>query len=151
MEIIINSLRETDIFARQLASLLECGDVVELHGDLGAGKTTLAQYIIKNLAGADVEVTSPTFNIAQLYYTPKFTIWHFDLYRLKSPKELIEIGIDEALDRGVSLIEWPEIAKEFLPGEKLVIKLSCGKNDERVVRLEGYGKWAELIRKIKNG
>ena len=151
MQIILNSLQDTDNFASFLAPHFIVGDVIELKGDLGAGKTTLAQYIIKKLAGAEVEVTSPTFNIVQLYDAPNFTIWHFDLYRVKSAGELVEIGLDEALNSGVSLIEWPEIAQDFLPKEKLVINLSCGKNDERVVRFEGHGKWLEMIGKISNG
>lgn len=143
MQININSLKETENFASNLASLLRAGDIVELHGDLGTGKTTLAKYIIKKLAGAETEVISPTFNIVQLYDTPSFTIWHFDLYRLKSEGELIEIGIDEALDSGVSLIEWPEIAEKYLPKERLIINLYTGKENERVISLKGYGKWED--------
>lgn len=141
MQIVLRSLEDTRRFASLLAQNVKVGDVIELRGDLGAGKTTLAKYIINNLAGVDVEVTSPTFNIVQLYDTPSFTVWHFDLYRLKSPHELVEIGLDEALDCGVSLIEWPEIASHLLPKDRVVINLSCGKNDERVVRLDGAGKW----------
>lgn len=145
MLITINSLQETENFAHHLAKHLSAGDVVEFHGDLGAGKTTLAKYIITKLAGVETEVTSPTFNIVQLYDTPKFTIWHFDLYRLKSEGELVEIGIDEALDNGVSLIEWPEIARNYLPKERLIINLSSGKENERVIKLEGYGKWEDWV------
>lgn len=141
MQIILHSLDDTNKFAARLVPSLKVGDVIELRGDLGAGKTTLAKSVIRILAGTDTEVTSPTFNLVQLYDTPLFTIWHFDLYRLKSPHELVEIGLDEALDSGVSLIEWPEIASHLLPKERLVINLSCGKNDERIVRLEGCGKW----------
>jgi tRNA threonylcarbamoyladenosine biosynthesis protein TsaE len=144
MQIVLRSLEDTKIFASILAQNIKAGDVIELRGELGAGKTALAKCIISNLAGADVEVTSPTFNIVQLYDTPFFTVWHFDLYRLKSPHELVEIGLDEALDGGVSLIEWPEVASHLLPKDRVVINLSCGKNDERVVRLDGAGKWDDL-------
>lgn len=151
MSIILHSLEDTDKFAAALIPHLKTGDVIELQGDLGAGKTTLAKSIISQLSDSEVQVTSPTFNIVQLYDAPEFTIWHFDLYRLKSAVELFEIGIDEALDQGLCLIEWPEIAESILPQEKLIINLSCGKENERVLSLEGYGKWSELIRKIING
>jgi tRNA threonylcarbamoyl adenosine modification protein YjeE len=151
MEIAIPTLRDTEQLAKQLALLLKSGDVVELTGDLGSGKTTFAQFLIRHIVGEEVEVTSPTFNLVQLYDAPGFTIWHFDLYRLKSSHELFEIGLDEALDSGVSLIEWPQIAANLLPKEKLTIKLFCGKNDERVVIVEGSGKWVELIGAIENG
>lgn len=151
MQVAISSLGDTEKLAKKIASLLKAGDVIELIGDLGAGKTTFAKFLIRHLVGEDTEVTSPTFNIVQLYDARGFTIWHFDLYRLKSPHELFEIGLDEALDLGVSLIEWPEIASYMLPKERLVIKLFSGKNDERVVLLEGSGKWLELIGTIQNG
>lgn len=145
MQITLSSLQETDNFAKCLSPHLAIGDVVELKGDLGAGKTALARCIINNLSGSDADVTSPTFNIVQLYDTLDFTIWHFDLYRLKSPHELVEIGLDEALSGGVSLIEWPEIAVEYLPQARLIINLSCGKDEQRVLSLDGYGKWEKII------
>ncbi len=151
MQIILNSLQDTHNFAASLASQLKTGDVISLKGDLGAGKTELARTIIHNLAGKNTHVASPTFNIVQTYDTPGFTIWHFDLYRLKYSEELVEIGLEDALNCGVSLIEWPDIAKDFLPKEILTINLFCGKNDERVVMLEGTGKWAEFIKKVSNG
>jgi tRNA threonylcarbamoyladenosine biosynthesis protein TsaE len=152
MSIILHSIEDTDNFARNLVPHLQAGDLIELRGDLGSGKTTLARSIIRKLSGNEAtEVTSPTFNIVHLYEAPIFTIWHFDLYRIKHCEELIEIGIDEALSDGLSIIEWPDIAEKILPQEKLVINLSCGKDDERMLSLEGYGKWLKLIRKITNG
>lgn len=145
MQVILNSLAETDYFAAKLAKNIAVGDVIALQGDLGAGKTALAKCIINHLVSEPVEVTSPTFNLVQLYETPEFIIWHFDLYRLKSAGELIEIGLDEALTNGVSLIEWPEIAEHYLPKEKLVINLSCGKAEQRMLSLEGHGKWQNIL------
>ena len=148
MEISLSSLSDTETLAGKIAALLEAGDVVELTGDLGAGKTTFAKFMIRHLLGVQTEVTSPTFNIVQLYDAPAFTIWHFDLYRLKSPHELVEIGLDEALNSGVSLIEWSEIASDFLPNERLIVKLSCRTNDERVIILEGHGKWQKMLQTL---
>lgn len=151
MQIELHSIADTEKFARYLAPQIRIGDIIELKGDLGAGKTTLAKSIITSLCKAETEVTSPTFNIVQLYDAPNFTIWHFDLYRLKNPGELVEIGIDEALGNGVCLIEWPEIAESLLPKEKLVINLSCVNDAGRILNFEGHGKWLEFIGKLSNG
>lgn len=146
MQIILNSLNDTANFAKRLASYLTIGDAVALKGDLGSGKTTLAGYIINRLSGKNENIISPTFNIVQLYDTPNFIIWHFDLYRLKSEDELVEIGLDEALNSALSIIEWPELAEELLPEETLFINLSCSKNEERVLSLSGRGKWAKILK-----
>ncbi len=150
MLLTLHSLEETKNFAHKLAKLLIQGDVIALTGELGSGKTTLAQYIIKYLCGEEAEVISPTFNLVQLYPALKFTIWHFDLYRLKSAEEIIELGLDEAVDSGVSIIEWPQIAENLLPKEKLLINLACGTNNERVVSLECSGKWGNIWKSEKN-
>ena len=101
--------RRPPISARRLAPWLKVGDVVALHGDLGAGKTAFARALIRVLAGADEEVPSPTFTLVQTYDAPMGPIFHFDLYRIVSPDELTEIGWDEALADGLFvLVEWPE-------------------------------------------
>ena len=88
--------------------------VLLLKGNLGAGKTTFTQYLLKNLGSMD-EVNSPTYSIVNEYHTPKGKIFHFDLYRLKNKEEVWDIGIDEYLDDGcLSIIEWPEIYEEEL-------------------------------------
>lgn len=95
-----------------LAIALRAGDVVALHGDLGMGKSTLARAIIRAMAGADgLEVPSPTFTLVQSYPL-RIPVHHFDLYRLSEPEELEELGLTEALDEGVALVEWPERAFE---------------------------------------
>lgn len=101
--------------AQSLAKDLRPGDVVTFHGDLGSGKTFLCREIIRYFCGADTAVPSPTFNLLQVYKTKEFDIYHYDLYRLKSSEELLELGFDEALDKNLCLIEWPEIAQGFLP------------------------------------
>ena len=78
-----------------LAGLLMAGDVIALHGDLGAGKTTLTRGLIQALCGADEDVPSPTYTLVQAYDGPGFPIWHFDLYRLDRPDEVRELGWDE--------------------------------------------------------
>jgi|GEM_PF-521076 len=111
----LNNESDTVALARNLASQLKAGDLVTLHGDLGAGKTFLAREIIHFFCGDETNVPSPTFNILQVYQAPNFKIYHYDLYRLKSQNELYELGFEDALDGNLCLIEWPKIAAGILP------------------------------------
>lgn len=110
-------------FAQELAFALRTGDTIALHGDLGAGKTTLARAcILACVEGVD-EIPSPTFTLVQAYSGSRFAISHFDLYRLSAPEEIYELGLDNALATGVALIEWPERAGDLLPQERIDIGL----------------------------
>ena len=106
--------QETLNFAADFAKTLKIGDIIALHGTLGVGKTAFTRGIIQSLTGAK-EVPSPTFTLLQTYETPNFDIYHFDMYRLKSPDEAYEIGIEDAFAEGVSFIEWPDKIKGILP------------------------------------
>ena len=100
---------------------LKVRDVILLNGDLGTGKTTFTKLLVQHLGGNLNDVTSPTFNLMHQYQTKNFDVWHFDLYRLKSVDELYNIGIEEALMSGVSILEWGDIAKSFLSGNYIEI------------------------------
>jgi tRNA threonylcarbamoyladenosine biosynthesis protein TsaE len=97
----------TEAFGRDLAARLRPGDVVALFGELGAGKTTLARGILAGL-GHDGDVASPTFPIVIPYETLTFPAWHVDLYRIEDPGEIEELALDEALEDGALIVEWPE-------------------------------------------
>jgi tRNA threonylcarbamoyladenosine biosynthesis protein TsaE len=89
-----------------------------LKGNLGAGKTTFTQFLLKSLGSTD-EVNSPTYSIVNEYNTPKGKIYHFDLYRLKNIEEVYDIGIEEYLDNAfLCIIEWPEVYEDELYGLK---------------------------------
>ncbi|AKK73544.1 ATPase [Chryseobacterium gallinarum] len=89
-----------------------------LKGNLGAGKTTFTQFLLKKL-GSEDEVSSPTYSIVNEYNTPKGKVYHFDLYRLKNIEEVYDIGIEEYLDNFfLCIIEWPEVYEEELYGLK---------------------------------
>ena len=97
----------TAAFGAALAPLLRPGDVVALYGELGAGKTTLARGILHGL-GHEGDVASPTFPIVVPYEELKLPVWHVDLYRIEDPAEVEELALEEALDGGALLVEWPE-------------------------------------------
>ncbi len=147
----IGRLDETALgeLAQRLAPRLRAGDFLALRGDLGAGKTAFARALIRALAGRpDEEVPSPTFSIVQPYETPRFPVHHFDFYRLSGPGEAAELGLDEALDAGLVIAEWPERLEDRLPAERLEIMLDETSAPElRDVSLQGIGGWdARLAR-----
>lgn len=121
----------TCAFAQDLAAILRTGDVVAMTGDLGAGKTTLARALIRQLAGEpELEVPSPTYTLTQTYETaPKVT--HFDLYRLAEDSELDELGFEEAAETGIVLVEWPERARQVSEEANLTIALTIAPDGGR--------------------
>lgn len=125
-----------------IASGLKPGIAVALWGDLGSGKTTLARAILRAL-GVREDVPSPTFTLVQSYDTTP-PVAHYDLYRLKSATEMVELGFDDALADGAVLVEWPERAPEFLPTDALHVRLSL-QNGTRLARLTGPGEWETYV------
>lgn len=136
-------LAATARLAGRIAPRLGRGDAVALWGDLGAGKTTLARGILRAL-GVTEDVPSPTFTLVQTYETAALSVAHYDLYRLKSPRELFELGFAEALDDGAALIEWPERAPEHLPDDALHLRLRI-ENGARMVKITGPSRWDGLV------
>ncbi len=135
------TLDEAERIGGAIGAALMAGDVVLLSGDLGAGKTTLARAMLRarGLAG---EAPSPTFAIVQPYAPPEvdLPIAHVDLYRIGSPGELIELGLDDYLYDGALLIEWPErLGGDGWPGA-LLLRIS-GEGDARVLTAEVPAAW----------
>ena len=130
----------------KLALNLRAGDCISLIGDLGAGKTTLSRGLIQAILGADTEVPSPTYTIVQTYETDPAPIWHFDLYRLEDSAEIYELGIEEAFDSAICLIEWPEKMAGNAPRDWLEMRLNpgAGENSRRAV-FTPHGARAERL------
>ena len=135
----------TEALARLLAGVARRGDVVGLTGGLGAGQTTFARAFIRARGGTDA-VPSPTFTLVQMYDLPDGEIWHFDLYRLARAEDARELGVEEAFDQAISLIEWPERMAPLLPPDRLEIAFEFGDDaDSRQVRLIGHGGWSRRL------
>jgi tRNA threonylcarbamoyladenosine biosynthesis protein TsaE len=142
-------LAATVELASRVAELARPGDVIALAGPLGAGKTVFARAFVAALAGEPVEVPSPTFTLVQTYQLPGATIWHFDLYRLNRTEDAYELGIEEALADGISLIEWPDRLATLLPRERLDVTLAETSTwDGRRAALTGRGRWAALLGRL---
>ena len=124
-------------FGRRMAEHLVPGDVVLLHGDLGAGKTTLVQGVAAAL-GVEEPVQSPTFTLAQEHQGRELVVYHLDLYRLDDPSELESMGYETYIDPvdGVSLIEWPERAGDWLPESFWLVRIAHLGGDRRQVTVQ---------------
>ena len=138
MEVWLADEPATRRLGEAIARCLRPGDSVCLWGELGAGKSTLARALIRSLTTPQEEVPSPTFTLVQSYDGHAFPIAHFDLYRLKAAEEAFELGIDEALDEGVALIEWPERLSGRLPQNRLDIEIEMD-GDGRRARISPRG------------
>ncbi len=137
--------------AQLLAFTVRPGDLIALHGDLGAGKTTFARAFIQALAyPAITEVPSPTFTLVQTYDTHRMKLAHFDLYRLNAPSELDELGLDEAVSHGAAIVEWPERAGDRLTGTRLDIAIaeSTASASTRDITLAGSTTWVPRLDRL---
>lgn len=135
----------TALLAARVAALARAGDVIALHGELGAGKTAFARAFIRARGGGET-VPSPTFTLVQIYEIGGVPIWHIDAYRLRDPDEAWELGIEDAFRDGISLIEWPERLGSLLPARRLRITLSdAGPPNARRATLDFGGDWAERL------
>lgn len=146
-EIIINGLEEMEIFAEKVGKEAFPGFLLCLEGDLGAGKTTFTKYFGKQIGVEDV-INSPTFTIMKIY-DGNYELFHMDVYRLQG------IGADYDLEEyiygdGVCVIEWYKNIIESLPEEKLVIEIEIIDKTKRLLKIEGVGKYEEIIKKISN-
>lgn len=133
------SEEETVQFASRFANELESGAVVLLSGDLGMGKSVFARSIIQTLCCDELmAVPSPTFTLVQQYEAQDFMISHFDLYRLSTPDEIYEIGWEEALYSGISLVEWPERLGTLKLSKFIDVRISSSHDhtDKRIIEIE---------------
>jgi len=128
---------ETKNLGLQFAEHLKPGFVIGLIGDLGAGKTTFAKAVAEGL-GIEDTVTSPTFTIIKEYYDGRLPFYHFDVYRLKSTEEMINLGYEEYFyGEGVTVIEWADKILDLLPEDAIIVEFKSTDNkDERLIMIK---------------
>lgn len=137
------SEKETIELAQNIESEKFPNMVICLEGDLGSGKTVFAKGFAQALE-IDEDITSPTFNIIKEYTTGELPLYHMDVYRLDGKVE--ELGIDEYYSKnGVTIIEWSDTIVDYLPDERLDIKIRVINEDTRIITLKPYGKRYEEI------
>jgi tRNA threonylcarbamoyladenosine biosynthesis protein TsaE len=156
MKVVTRSVEETRALGEELGrDVLRPGDVVVLSGELGTGKTALAQGVGRGLE-VDGPVVSPTFTLVR-EYEGRIRLCHVDVYRLDRVQELHDLGIEEQQEESVTLIEWGEAAISALPADRLEVRLTAGAGgDERIIELVLLGEsWrrrshrlAEIIERL---
>ncbi len=136
---------QTAALAQHIGAGLRPGDVLLLEGPVGAGKSHFARALILSLLEVPEDVPSPTFTLVQTYDTARGEVWQSDLYRLSSPDEVIELGLTEAFEDAICLVEWPDRLGDLLPEGALRIALSPEGDDIRRITLTGPARWQSLL------
>ena len=144
--------KNTESISKRFSNLIRKGDIIYFYGEVGVGKTTFIKYLINNLQSKkklkQTEITSPTFNIVNEYKIDEMTINHYDLFKIKDPKDLFNIGIFEDSSEKVTLVEWPEII--FDKPEKIIKLYFTYEDDFKRRNLEIFSEHRkEIINEFK--
>lgn len=146
MHVNLLTLADTERLAARVSARAIVGDFIGLSGPLGTGKTAFARAFLMAMAARQKappppEVPSPTFTLVQSYELGALEVSHFDLYRIATPEEAGELGLDEAQARGIVLVEWPERLGDRLPRNRLDIELSMDPSEQRHATVTMRGTW----------
>jgi tRNA threonylcarbamoyladenosine biosynthesis protein TsaE len=144
MPIALEDEAATLALAATIAGLARPGDAILIEGGLGAGKTVFARGFLRAL-GIEEEVPSPTFTLVQAYEGTIGPIWHFDLYRLNRPEEVLELGFEEARAEAMLLLEWPDRLGPLRPSDALTVQLRIDCPTSRIAELSGGGDWPQRL------
>ncbi|WP_322893172.1 MULTISPECIES: tRNA (adenosine(37)-N6)-threonylcarbamoyltransferase complex ATPase subunit type 1 TsaE [unclassified Yoonia] len=134
----------TNRFASAVAALLRPGDTILLQGPIGAGKSAFARGVIRARLGRMEDVPSPTFTLVQTYEAPDGDIWHCDLYRLTHPDEVLELGLEEAFQNAICLIEWPDRLGPDTPDHALTLTFAA-RADDHLVTFDAPPAWQNRL------
>ena len=138
MNVIIDNLDQLPVVANAFIERTKGSTVFAFLGEMGVGKTTFIKSICEELGVEDV-INSPTFAIVNAYYSPLLndSVYHFDLYRIKTPEEALNVGIEEYLESGsLCFIEWPEIIRSILPDDTCWVKIAEQEGGKRVIEIK---------------
>ena len=143
----LKSLEDTQNFSKNISKIISAGDIIFLYGEIGVGKTTFVRFFINHLENKNriknSEVLSPTFNILYDYEVGNIKILHYDLYRLKNYKDILQLGMFETSNDSIKIVEWPELI-ESKPKDRVDIQFQYSKLiDSRKVKIIGFGKWKD--------
>ena len=131
------SVADTERIAAALAATLRGGDVIALHGDLGAGKTQFTRGLVRALGGEPAQVSSPTYVLLHVYSTASLTLYHLDAYRVHGSDDFDAIGFDELLEQnGVVVVEWPSRVTDRLPEERVEVTIETIGETERAITID---------------
>lgn len=153
LSLILHAPDQTARLAARIGATLGPGDCLLLEGPVGAGKTHFARHLIWSLMHHPEDVPSPTFTLVQTYDTVAGELWHADLYRLASPDEIEELGLVEAFDKAICLIEWPELLGPLAPATALNLGFQpdCEHEDTRNITLTSANdRWVPLLELLEN-
>jgi tRNA threonylcarbamoyladenosine biosynthesis protein TsaE len=150
MRIISHSVKETLNLGRMLARRLEAGDIVCLEGELGSGKTVFTKGIAEGLGINKAKVTSSSFILIRRHLGGRIPLYHFDLYRLKKPGDIIAVGYEEYFyDEGVSVIEWAQKLECLMPKEHLMVELSYRGENKRILKFSAASaRYKKLLKEL---
>ncbi len=150
--LVSTSPEDTCQIACRVATHLAAGDTILLSGDVGAGKTHFARCLIQSLLSEPEDVPSPTYTLVQTYCVAPCEIWHADLYRLTDTSEIEELGLLQAFEEAITLIEWPDRLGDLQPVHALNIGLESGDDeDTRILTLTWSNpRWATKLEAIRN-
>lgn len=140
----LDSLEDTAAFAQKLQPLLKRGDVICLSGDLGSGKTTFVQALGQAL-GIHEDIDSPSFVMLKEYHSGRLPLYHLDLYRIREPHELMDLGLFDIIENGVTAIEWPQIAKQLLPYQTLSLHFEYD-GESRKLKVQGEEEYLVIMK-----
>ena len=143
----LRSLQDTKNLSKKISKIIKDGQIIFLYGEIGVGKTTFVRFLINHLEVENQikksDILSPTFNIVYDYEIGKIKIHHYDLYRLKNYKDILELGMFEISKNHIIIIEWPELITPK-PEDRIDIFFQYSKLIEyRKVKIIGFGKWKD--------
>jgi len=143
----LSSLKDTENLSKKFTKIIKSGDVIFLYGEIGTGKTTFVRFLINHLEVENQieksDILSPTFNIVYDYEIGETKIHHYDLYRLKNYKDILELGMFDNSKDHIKIVEWPELI-ETKPKDRIDLFFKYTElEDIRQVKITGFGKWKD--------